>query len=323
MIEDIFLRGPEEPLPTINSGETYSLAYEANGATFRIISEQAEGHPGDSRPTVAVEGCGGLTTGIVTQFAEDDYNHFIAIDCQENFNSSPSNLKRGYPKGYGDEFKISDSTDLTYHLQFQNIGIDTAIRVVIRDTLSPHLDASTVRPGASSHDYDFEVYGCGILKFTFKDMILPGSSTSEESSHIFVKYRVSQKPDNDPGTLIKNSAAITFDFRVPNGIGNQTCHLIEEDFILVNVDNIFHPEVSNLKVYPNPFTEMATFEIETEENLKDLSFSVYDLAGRQLYQDAFEGKIYEFYRYNLSAGMYIYKIESAGILVSSGKMTVN
>ena len=68
---------------------------------------------------------------------------------------------------------------------------------------------------------------------------------------------------------------------------------------------------------------MATFEIETEENLKDLSFSVYDLAGRQLYQDAFEGKIYEFYRYNLSAGMYIYKIESAGILVSSGKMTVN
>ncbi len=324
VIEDFVMR-EDQSHPSINSGETYSLAYKAEGTTYRMISEQAEGHPGDSRPTIAIEGCGGLeSTGFVTQFAEDDYNHFLAVDCQENFNSFPSNLKRGYPKGYGEEFKISDSTDLSYHLQFQNIGIDTAIRVVIRDTLSPHLDASTVRPGASSHDYDFEVYGCGILKFTFKDnMILPGSSTSEENSHIFVKYRVSQRPDNDPGTLIKNSAAITFDFRVPDWIGNQTCHLVEEDFILVDVDNIFYPGVDNLKVYPNPFTEMATFEIETSENLKDLTFSVYDLSGRQLFQDSFEGKIYEFYRYNLSAGLYIYKIESAGNLVSSGKMTVN
>jgi hypothetical protein len=80
----------------------------ANGKTFRIISQQTTGYPGESYPTAAVEGCKQDTattfsTGMFTMFAQDDYDDFISTDCQESTETDyePLNLKRGYPKGYG------------------------------------------------------------------------------------------------------------------------------------------------------------------------------------------------------------------------------
>ena len=326
IVEDFILRSEQpQTMQLLASGENQSIAYEATGGTFRIISEQSTGHPGDSRPTAAIEGCGGFTPGMYTQFPENDYDHSISIDCQENLDFAPAQLKRGYPKGYSDEREIATDTDLSYHLKFQNIGIDTAIRVVIRDTISSLLDPATIRPGASSHDYEFEVYGDGILKFTFEDILLPGSSTNEDASHIFVKFRISQKPDNVIDGLIKNRAAATFEFNSPV-LNSLTCHKIGglewEDFILVSTEHIPYPGVSGIQVYPNPFSETAYFEIESEVVLTDLTFSVFDMSGRQLREEAFSGLRYEFQRGDLTAGMYVYQIRSAGQLVSTGKMIV-
>ncbi|MEM8909594.1 MAG: hypothetical protein AAGD05_17230, partial [Bacteroidota bacterium] len=282
IIEDLVLRTDQPQLFSLPSGGAQSVAYEATGGTFRIISEQATGHPGDSRPTAAIEGCGGFTPGLYTQFPEDDYNHFVSIDCQENFDSAPSELNRGYPKGYGEERKIASDTDLSYHLKFQNLGIDTAIRVVIRDTISNLLDPSTIQPGASSHDYEFEVYGDGILKFTFEDIFLPGSSTNEDDSHIFVKFRISQKPGNEVDDLIINRAAATFNYDEP-GLNEEIEHKVGglewDEFILVNTNYVPFPGVKGVKVFPNPFVETATFEIDSETVLPDLSFVVFDAMG--------------------------------------------
>ena len=305
------------------AGQT--LAFEADGSTYRLSVEQAVGHPGNSKPTVAIEGCtdggGDYTVGFLTQFEEDDQDHFVSIDCQENIdiNAVGPYFKRGYPKGYGDSLLIEPETDLKYIINFQNTGIDTAIRVVIRDTLSPHLDPSSVRPGASSHDYSFEVYDEGILKFTFENINLPGSSTNVEESRGFVKYRVSQKPDNPLGTRIKNSAAIYLGFDEPVDT-EETCHKVDSMFIIVHTDEIFFPEVSEVKVYPNPFVEQVTFEIVSKQHLEELRFSVYDVHGRLVRESYPNAMKFSMNDLNLAAGVYVFKIESAGVLVSSGRL---
>lgn len=331
IVEDVIIGLEAQPIGPLPPDENKLLAFPADGTTYRLVIPspyQAEGHPGNSRPTIAVEGCvagGGtdFTTGFYTQLPEDDKDHFRSVECQENLDiqSTDSQLKRGYPKGYGDSMQIVTDTDLKYHIKFQNTGLDTAIRVVIRDTISPFLDPQTVRPGASSHDYEFEVYGNGIVKFTFNNIDLADSSTNFNASNGFVKYRISQRPDNPIGSAIKNTAAIYFDYDVPEST-DSICHLVAgdfwTDFILVNTGEVFLPGV-NVKVYPNPFVDYATFEVEGIQT-QQLFFNVFDLSGKLVRSERFDAPKFEFYRKNLPAGMYVYKIETNGLLISTGKI---
>jgi uncharacterized repeat protein (TIGR01451 family) len=68
---------------------------------------------------------------------------------------------------------------LNYVIRFQNTGTDVAYKVVVVDTLSEHLDISTLQIGAASHPYKMTVSGKGkpILTFTFDNIMLPDSST--------------------------------------------------------------------------------------------------------------------------------------------------
>jgi len=320
IIEDQVLRDQPQP-GLLNVGEVFNYALASTGATYRIMAQQATGHPGDSRPTAAIEGCGGFTPGHYTRFSEDDYNYSNEIDCQENVDTPISNLKRGYPKGAGDSLLIAADADMIYHLKFQNTGTETAIRVVIRDTISSHLDPTTIRPGASSHDYDFEVYAGGILKFTFENILLPSSSTDEAGSHIFVKYRISQKPNNEEGTPLSNGTAITFEYNAPELLPDSTNFVGGPDYLPFLVStNILHSEVEDINVYPNPFAETATFELETTENFRNLQFTLYDLAGRQVQKQSFSGNRFELHRAGLTGGMYVFRIEADGVLISTRKI---
>ncbi len=330
VVEDILMGLQEPDGPVLESGEITRVSFPANGSTYRLVAEQVEGHPGDSRPTVAVEGCevggGPYTTGIHTQLPEDDYDHFLSTDFQESIliDSNPTQLKRGYPKGYGDEAEIAADTDLKYHIKFQNTGIDTAIRVVIRDTLSPFLDPQTVRLGASSHDFEFEVYGEGILKFTFNNIMLVDSSADESQSHGFIKYRISQRPDNSIGSVIKNVAAVYFDYDEPENTGN-VCHKVAgmdwSEFIIVSDQEVFLPGL-DIRVYPNPFTDLTTFEIEGLP-VENLYFNIFDLSGRLIRREAVNSQYFQLHRDGLSSGMYIYKFEAEHVIWGTGKIIVD
>lgn len=119
------------------------------------------------------------------------------------------------PEGVCEEKAILPTEKLTYSIRFQNTGTASAINVRILDTLPAQLDLSTLRVLASSHDMVVERLDSVTLAFVFDDIHLPDSSSSEAASQGFVQFEIAQKPDVAPGAVIRNRAAIYFDFNAP------------------------------------------------------------------------------------------------------------
>ncbi len=250
------------------SGDSEEINIEATGATYRMEAEQSPFHPTVSAPSVTVEGCATandpISLGFVNFYSEDDADPFRSIDCQESIGSWDPNDKRGFPKGIGMDQIIYADTDLEYHIRFQNTGTDIAFNVVIRDTISELLDIETLRPGASSHSYQWQLMDNNVIKFTFDNIMLPDSNANEVASHGFVKFKIKQQDNNALGTVIENKAAIYFDFNAPV-ITNQTRHQIgERPFIIDSLyssycNTLFYNQDTNF----TSFIEFPSFDFET------------------------------------------------------------
>lgn len=242
-----------EPIPQLFQNQVITRSLLAEGNTYRAEVQQSIGHPGNSMPSAVIEGCGvgTISLGFVTQFPMDDANTFVDIDCQENIGAYDPNTKAAYPTGYFSEHFISNDDEIEYHIRFQNTGTDTAFTVVLRDTLSEHLDLTSIQFGTSSHHYQAEILENGILKFTFDNIMLPDSNVNLEASNGFVKFKIGLKENLPPGTVITNSAAIYFDFNPPV-ITETVFHTIEipteysiENEAICRGDSIFGFEVQN------------------------------------------------------------------------------
>lgn len=311
----------------LDVGERLDTAFESTGSTYRLIAEQSKDHPGRSYPTVAVEGCadggGNITTGFVTQFPEDDQDNFIDTDVQEINGSASAAQMRGYPKGYQDSL-ITANTEITYKILFKNAGTDTIQRVVVRDTLSPNLDFSTLTLGTSSHPYKFDFTGSGVLKITFDNIeLLPDGSANGNSNWGYINVKASQKPNNTTNTVITNRAAIYFNYDAPV-LTNEVRYRIDTfpQFVTVAVNVTKLPGLK-ITVSPNPFTDFAKFEIESEGRVfKELTFQVYDAIGRLVSTQTFSGNQFMYYRNQTTTGIYFYRLVSDGQLLSSGKLLV-
>lgn len=321
IIEDqIMLR---QGTTVLGSGEDTTMIFWPNGHTFRLEATQSLGHPGRSYPSIAVEGCGDGNpySGHVIQFPQNDADPFLDIDCRESIASYDPNDKLAFPKGYGYENFISPNTDIEYLIRFQNTGTDTAFRVVIRDTLSSFLDIKTVSPGASSHPYEFVVRKGNILQFVFDNIYLPDSTTNQTGSNGFVKFRISQQPDNPLGEVILNTAAIYFDFNAPI-ITDATFHTIGENFMVAIPEEPGKENLNPIKIYPNPFLTEATVELKNALHGK-AAFSVYTAEGRLVRREQFIGKKFQFKRNGLPSGIYFFEIVGQhGQQLGNGKIVL-
>jgi uncharacterized repeat protein (TIGR01451 family) len=234
VIEDnvVFLQRPIILRPQ----EASIIKLPAIGTTYRLISDQEPNHPligvGGGRPTAVVEGCRSnpnlpRSLGFVTQFDENDGDPFTAIDCRQNIGAYDPNDKQAHPQGIGNLHFIDENAEIDYTIRFQNTGTDTAFTVVIKDTLSQLLDITTLKAGASSHRYSWEILEGKILKFTFKNINLVDSFRNKLASQGFVKFRIRLKSGIPFNSLIENKAAIYFDFNAPI-ITNRTFHTLRK-----------------------------------------------------------------------------------------------
>ncbi|MCC6461871.1 MAG: hypothetical protein IT260_15455 [Saprospiraceae bacterium] len=307
----------------LSAGDSLFVNFGANGSTWRLEVEQALFHPGQSKPSATIEGCtttGGFSTGFVTQFSPNDQDPWIDIDCQRNIGSWDPNDKQGFPLGYGEEHYIRPGTEINYLIRFQNTGTDTAFNIYVLDTLSEWLDPATFRPGVASHAYDYDLFGTGILRFDFNNILLPDSNVNEAASHGFVQFTIRPKADAPLRTLIENQAAIYFDLNEPV-FTNTTRHKLGENFITTGLWNPEQPRWQ-LLVQPNPMAESALLRIAGLDNAGELHWRLSDQTGRVVREARTPGTGWVLQRGDLPAGFYFIRVERAGVLLGTGKVVV-
>ncbi len=108
---------------------------------------------------------------------------------------------------------LPGTQDITYTIEFQNLGNGQAVNININDTISSYLDLSSLQVISSSFPVQTIVNaGTRVVDFKFKGINLPASSVNEPASHGYVRYKLNLNPSLPLGTSIKNRAHIYFDY---------------------------------------------------------------------------------------------------------------
>lgn len=304
----------------LDAGEdTVIIVPNPSGGPYFLQTVQSPGHPGLSVPSAIVSPCGGPAMSSALQFPNDEADPFISVYCDEVVGSYDPNDKRGFPLGWKDAHYIERGQELEYMIRFQNTGTDTAFLVVIRDTLTPLLDATTVRPGPASHPYTWALDGAGVLTFRFEDILLVDSFKNEPASHGYVTFSIAQQPGLPLGTVIENKAEIYFDFNEAV-VTNTYFHTLGQPFSTFVKDPAANGVA--LQIFPNPFAAQARFRLDGVAASASIRLALFDAQGHLVKEDTFTGAEYLFQNKNLTPGIYFLKIEENGRLLASGKVII-
>ena len=289
--------------------ESSEYHFPADGATYRLAAAQAAGFPEASSPSLTIEACtNGLDdfeTGFFNMFPPADYGAAYDEACIVVTGSFDPNDKAPTPLGYGNDHWVERNTDIHYLIRFQNTGTDTAFTVIVRDTLSGLFDISSLVLGIASHDYTFNLLGNNVLEFRFQNILLPDSNVNETASHGFLTYQLKQKEQLALGSVVKNAAAIYFDYNQPV-ITNETFHTIGEHFIETTGLSEFGKNIS-VHVYPNPMKDYIFFTIENVE-FQEGRLELYNGMGQLARVEKFREQSFEVKRKALTVGSYFFKL---------------
>ncbi|MBL7774423.1 MAG: hypothetical protein JNK89_00380, partial [Saprospiraceae bacterium] len=325
VIEDGIMSRQGSAAP-LQAGQTMTVGLPATGATWRIEAPQVAFSPRPDQPWLSVEGCtssGSFSTGFVNQFPLGASGQQTDVDCTVVTGAYDPNDKQGFPEGYGPAGYIRPGTELEYLIRFQNTGTDTAFAVVIRDTLSPWLDPLSVRPGASSHSYRFELTGSGILIFDFQDILLPDSNVNEAASHGFVRFNISPRVDVPLETDVLNRAAIYFDFNQPV-LTNTTWHRIGINFVSVG---LWQPGQAayQVRIAPHPLRDASWLALDLPAGTSssgEFRLEIFNAPGSRVAQEQAPEPRFLLRKNQLAAGVYGFTVSAGGKILGAGKLVV-
>ena len=307
--DDMIMRS--EPFQ-LGSDQLLSIDQPATGATYRLLTEQTPGHPGNSRPTLAIEGCGGLNPGFVTVFQEDEDDDFISVSVLESQEGPLPFFKEGFPKGYREKHLIKAGEYLDYQIRFQNTGSDTVKVVAVIDSLSQQFDWATFQTGAASHSVEVKMIpGVGIV-FIVENAVLPPAQISPEDSRGFVSFRIRTRDDLPDGTFIRQASEVFIDNQ-PTATLITSFHTIGSDFVEelpVGLYVVPPPETA-WDLFPNPAGNRIQLRLAAPTE-RIYILQVRDLLGRLLREASFQGGSYIFQREDLPDGIYYFTLESEG-----------
>ena len=207
------------------------------------------------------------------------------------------NDKQVSPNNRTAENKTEIGTELHYTVRFENEGNFVAGRVIIRDTLSPLLNTSTLRIIGSSHDMVYALVG-NVAEFTFADIALLPDETG------YVKFRISHIDNIEESAIIDNQASIIFDSNAPI-ITNTIRNTMVSDITSTQGNLISKYSFS---VFPSPTKDRLNIKNHNFED--DWNYSLHDLDGRQVLFNSCSAKkcIEEF---DINSGVYLLRIYNA------------
>jgi len=321
----------------LESNSAVSISYPANGKSIRVSAEQHEDFPFPSDPSLSTQSCNATTIvnpvrTPLTNLPLDDRSFFIAYTCLPIVGSFDPNHKSVTPSGYGTENYINKNHKLNYTIQFQNVGTDTAFKVVIIDTLDTDLNIETLLIESSSHPFTHTLSGRGyaVLKFTFDPIILTDSTSNLKKSEGFISYSIYPKEGLWEGTTLSNKAYIYFDYNSPI-ITNETLLTIRDDYQqdlskgsavsvrtgIVSANRI--ASTKNISVYPNPAKDQLQIK-STHLNLKTIQFVT--ITGSIVLTEKLSGTESIIKINTLTPGIYFYTILDEFENSSQGKIII-
>lgn len=281
-----------------------------------IIADQEPGFPGDPQVTFSLSNCesgSSLPGGY-----GGNSGPFSAQTCGIVTGPYDPNEKQAFPLGSGPEHVVQMGTPLLYTIRFQNTGTDTAFQVVLRDTLSSFLDASTIKVENASHPFEMFLLG-DLLQFRFDNIQLPDSSTNMEASQGYISFRINPRADLLPGSVVNNRAAIYFDYNEP--IITNTVSRKYDQLYTVSTDAPAAPNWLPVRIFPNPFAERATLQLPDTAPQGTYTFELFDMGGRTLKNLNFNTLSLDIHREDLPAGIMGWRLLREGQVVASGKIS--
>jgi uncharacterized repeat protein (TIGR01451 family) len=296
-------------------------AVPANGATWRLETAQNPLQPSwqtDPLVSAVVEGCtatGAFSTGFLEQYSLYDGGYFRETTCRTIQDVFDGQTKTAAPLGYGVQQSIAQNTDIEYVIYFQNTGESTARSVVITDTLDHNvLDISSLSLGSSSWPYRWQVTEQGILTLDFPDIMLPNAQSSMPESRGWVKFRIKQLPDLQPGTMILNSAAVSMNYGATQ-MTTEVYHTVEN--ALSGTGQGLGIPTARFYAYPIPFGENLTIHTP---RFGRYSVVITDVLGHTVLNLDLSGEVLQLPCSRLPNGVYFATILQAGTTLETIKI---
>ena len=248
-----------------------------------------------------------FTTCMWAQPTATDLNYANNTYCYSRYvtGSFDPNDKTVSPLGIGTNGDISATeTDLTYLIRFQNTGNGPAVNIFVKDTLSPNVDINTFEMLSASHNYMIDVLPGNILRWKFNNIMLPDSNSNESGSHGYIQYRIKRTNNNTPGTQIKNTAYIYFDFNEPV-VTNTAINTIET---ITGIKSSFNTN-DEWNVYPNPSTG-ALYIVNSSSVKEESQIQVINSIGQTVLEETITSNYKNIDLSKLNNGVYFVKILS-------------
>lgn len=107
--------------------------------------------------------------------------------------------------------EVAAGAEVVFLVRFENTGTDTVQNLVIRDTLDPRFDASTIRIIDASHGYQF-LRDQGFVRWYFDGIRLPSADPDlSENATGYILYAVKLHDFLYSSQVIQNRVCMSFD----------------------------------------------------------------------------------------------------------------
>lgn len=141
--------------------------------------------------------------------------------------------------------EVAAGAEVVFLIRFENNGTDTVQNLVIRDTLDPRFDASTLRVIDASHGYQF-LRDQGFVRWYFNGIRLPNADPDfSDNSTGYIIYAVRLHDFLNSSQVIQNTVCISFD-------DETVCTNIATVWITGSSSASFVANQRELSLAPNP-----------------------------------------------------------------------
>lgn len=217
------------------------------------------------------------------------------------------NDKSVSPVGYTVNHGINPNltNELTYLVRFQNTGTFMAENITVIDTLSDNVDVSSLKVLSASADYEVQING-HTVKFVFKNINLPDSTSNEPMSHGYVQYSVKPNASLPQDVVIDNLADIYFDYNTPIRTNTATSTI---DYTVVSGIAEVAKAQYTFALRPNPTT--GALQITIDKELLGKQLILTDVSGRILVSKKADAITDNINLSNYASGIYFVKVDAA------------